>query len=78
MHPVKAEEAIAEAYFDHGVRTFSLDTLDELDKIVRATSTDGVAATTSTCSSASASAPSMPSSAWPPSSAPTRAMPRAC
>jgi ornithine decarboxylase len=44
MHPVKAEEAIAEAYFDHGVRTFSLDTLDELDKIVRATSTDGIAA----------------------------------
>jgi ornithine decarboxylase len=37
MHPVKAEEAIAEAYFDHGVRTFSLDTLDELEKIVRAT-----------------------------------------
>ena len=26
MHPVKAEEAIAEAYFDHGVKTFSLDT----------------------------------------------------
>jgi ornithine decarboxylase len=23
MHPVKAEEAIAEAYFTHGVRTFS-------------------------------------------------------
>src|SRR3982751_4280242 len=45
MHPVKAEEAIAEAYFDHGVRTFSLDTLDELEKIVRATSTDGIAAT---------------------------------
>ena len=45
MHPVKAEEAIAEAYFEHGVKTFSLDTLDELDKIVRATSTDGVAAT---------------------------------
>jgi ornithine decarboxylase len=37
MHPVKAEEAIAEAYFEHGVRTFSLDTLEELDKIVRAT-----------------------------------------
>jgi ornithine decarboxylase len=37
MHPVKAEEAIAEAYFDHGVRTFSLDTLDELEKIMRAT-----------------------------------------
>ena len=34
MHPVKAEEAIAEAYFEHGVRTFSLDTLEELDKIV--------------------------------------------
>jgi ornithine decarboxylase len=43
MHPVKAEEAIAEAYFDHGVRTFSLDTLEELEKIVRATSTDGIA-----------------------------------
>ena len=45
MHPVKAEEAIAEAYFEHGVRTFSLDTIEELDKIVRATSTDGVAPT---------------------------------
>ena len=45
MHPVKAEEAIAEAYFQHGVRTFSLDTLEELDKIVGATATDGVAAT---------------------------------
>jgi ornithine decarboxylase len=45
MHPVKAEEAIAEAYFEHGVRTFSLDTMDELRKIVRATATDGVAAT---------------------------------
>ena len=37
MHPVKAEEAIAEAYHQHGVRVFSLDTLEELDKIVRAT-----------------------------------------
>ncbi|QHL90815.1 type III PLP-dependent enzyme [Sphingomonas changnyeongensis] len=37
MHPVKAEEAIAEAYFGHGVRTFSLDSMEELDKIVRAT-----------------------------------------
>ncbi|HEX5182916.1 MAG TPA: type III PLP-dependent enzyme [Allosphingosinicella sp.] len=37
MHPVKAEEAIAEAYFVHGVRTFSLDTMEELEKIVRAT-----------------------------------------
>ena len=45
MHPVKAEEAIAEAYFQHGVKTFSLDTLDELEKIVRATARDDVAAT---------------------------------
>ena len=37
MHPVKAEEAIEEAYFTHGVRTFSLDTMDELGKILRAT-----------------------------------------
>lgn len=37
MHPVKAEEAIAEAYFTHGVRVFSLDSLEELDKVVRAT-----------------------------------------
>ncbi len=37
MHPVKAEEAIEEAYFTHGVRTFSLDTMDELEKILRAT-----------------------------------------
>jgi hypothetical protein len=38
-------EAIAEAYFEHGVRTFSLDTIEELEKIVRATATDGVPAT---------------------------------
>ena len=44
MHPVKAEEAIAEAYFEHGVKAFSIDSIDELEKIVRATSTDGVAA----------------------------------
>jgi ornithine decarboxylase len=37
MHPVKAEEAISEAYFTHGVRTFSLDSMEELEKIVRAT-----------------------------------------
>ncbi len=37
MHPVKPEEAIREAYYDHGVRTFSLDSLEELEKIVRAT-----------------------------------------
>ena len=37
MHPVKAEEAIREAYAVHGCRTFSLDTMEELEKIVRAT-----------------------------------------
>ena len=37
MHPVKAEEAIAEAYHAYGVRTFSLDSIDELEKIMRAT-----------------------------------------
>lgn len=37
MHPVKAEEAIREAYRDHGVRTFSLDSVEELEKILRAT-----------------------------------------
>ena len=37
MHPVKAEEAIAEAYAVHGVRVFSLDSLEELSKIMRAT-----------------------------------------
>lgn len=45
MHPVKAEEAIEEAYWTHGVRTFSLDTMDELEKIVRATSGDAGPAT---------------------------------
>jgi ornithine decarboxylase len=44
MHPVKGQEAIAEAYRDHGVRTFSLDSLTELEKIVSATTTDGVGA----------------------------------
>jgi ornithine decarboxylase len=37
MHPIKGEEAIREAYGKHGVRTFSLDSLDELAKIVAAT-----------------------------------------
>lgn len=37
MHPVKPEEAIAEAYHEHGVRVFSLDTMEELAKIMRAT-----------------------------------------
>ncbi len=37
MHPVKTAGAIREAYFSHGVRTFSLDTHEELEKIVAAT-----------------------------------------
>jgi len=37
MHPVKTASAIAEAYSEHGVRTFSLDSHEELDKIVGAT-----------------------------------------
>jgi len=45
MHPIKAPEAISEAYHRHGVKVFSLDSLDELEKIVAATSTNGVAAT---------------------------------
>ena len=37
MHPVKTQSAIAEAYHQHGVRTFSLDTAEELAKVVEAT-----------------------------------------
>jgi ornithine decarboxylase len=37
MHPVKAPEAIREAYFEHGVRNFVLDSKDELYKILRET-----------------------------------------
>ncbi|WP_374279676.1 type III PLP-dependent enzyme [Novosphingobium sp.] len=37
MHPIKSQAAIAEAYAEHGVRTFSLDSHEELDKIVAAT-----------------------------------------
>jgi len=37
MHPVKSPGAIVEAYRDHGVRTFSLDSIEELDKIRAAT-----------------------------------------
>jgi ornithine decarboxylase len=37
MHPVKSRSAITRAYFDHGVRTFSLDCEDELQKILDAT-----------------------------------------
>ena len=69
MHPVKAEEAIAEAFFDYNVRTFSLDSLEELDKIVRATA---LPRPISTCSSACASARNMPSLASRRNSAPNR------
>ncbi|WP_156500376.1 alanine racemase [Croceicoccus bisphenolivorans] len=44
MHPVKTERAIEEAYFRHGCKTFSLDSVEELEKIVRATTRDGAAA----------------------------------
>ncbi|MGZ3276318.1 MAG: type III PLP-dependent enzyme [Caulobacteraceae bacterium] len=37
MHPVKSRKAIAQAYFDHGVRTFAFDTHEELAKIIEAT-----------------------------------------
>lgn len=37
MHPVKSREAIAEAYFTHGVRSFVLDHEDELEKIFEVT-----------------------------------------
>ena len=40
MHPVKAEEAIGEAYWKYGCRVFSLDSMDELEKILRATASD--------------------------------------
>ena len=37
MHTVKSRKNIAEAYFDLGVRDFSLDTKDELQKILETT-----------------------------------------
>jgi ornithine decarboxylase len=37
MHPVKSRAAIRAAYFDHGVKTFSLDTHEELAKILEST-----------------------------------------
>lgn len=37
MHPVKPRESISKAYFDYGVRDFSLDSFEELDKIVEST-----------------------------------------
>ena len=36
MHPVKTPAAISEAYFQHGVKTFSLDSVEELEKIIDA------------------------------------------
>ena len=37
MHPVKSREAIFDAYFNHGIRDFSLDSADELKKILEVT-----------------------------------------
>ena len=37
MHPVKSRAAISAAYFDHGVKTFAFDMLEELEKILDAT-----------------------------------------
>jgi ornithine decarboxylase len=37
MHPVKSRRAIAQAYSDHGVRTFAFDTHEELAKVLEAT-----------------------------------------
>ncbi|MFM7557188.1 MAG: type III PLP-dependent enzyme [Alphaproteobacteria bacterium] len=37
MHPIKSPESIAEAYFNFGIKDFSLDSFDELEKIVKAT-----------------------------------------
>ena len=36
MHPIKTPSAIREAYHRHGVKTFSLDSVEELEKIVDA------------------------------------------
>ena len=36
MHPIKTPSAIREAYHKHGVKTFSLDSVEELEKIVDA------------------------------------------
>jgi ornithine decarboxylase len=37
MHTIKSKESISSAYFDYGVRSFSLDNRDELRKILEAT-----------------------------------------
>jgi ornithine decarboxylase len=42
MHPVKARGAIREAYLDHGVRDFVLDSAEELAKILEETGGEGL------------------------------------
>ncbi len=37
MHTIKSKESITSAYFDYGVKSFSLDSKDELRKILEAT-----------------------------------------
>lgn len=37
MHPVKSREAIAAAYYEYGVRSYSLDTHEELTKMMQET-----------------------------------------
>lgn len=37
MHPIKSRHAIRDAYFQYGVRDYSLDTIDELEKIMEVT-----------------------------------------
>ena len=37
MHTVKSKESISSAYFNYGVKSFSLDNKDELRKILEAT-----------------------------------------
>ncbi len=37
MHTVKSRESIKEAYFEYGIKSFSLDTKDELIKIIQST-----------------------------------------
>ena len=37
MHTIKSRENIKEAYFNHGIKTFSLDTKEELIKIIEST-----------------------------------------
>ncbi len=38
MHPIKSRESISDAYFNYGIRDFSLDSSDELKKILEVTS----------------------------------------